>query len=244
MQLSPRQRFGFYRHLIKTLHKDDHLVLQNLLQPYIPDDAIVFDVGGHAGQFAKLFARLCPRGRVYTFEPSPYARSILQIMAGVKFIDNLYIIPFGLSDKPGTATIHTPLKKGRSMGFGLAFIGNADECAHKTMQHDIVLSTMDTIGDALSLSRLDFIKADIEGCEMLMLTGGARTIEKFKPVVMLEISDAHLKRNNHCANDVFQFFATRGYAQPLQICETTGTTQPFTLNGDVTINGDFLFIPN
>ena len=40
--------------------------------------------------------------------------------------------------------------------------------------------------DKLNLKRLDFIKIDIEGMEMEALVGGEKTINQFKPILMIE----------------------------------------------------------
>jgi len=40
--------------------------------------------------------------------------------------------------------------------------------------------------DKLNLKRLDFIKIDIEGMEMEALVGGEKTINEFKPILMIE----------------------------------------------------------
>ena len=71
---------------------------------------MVFDVGAHAGQFAKLFAGLAPRGVVYAFEPSPYALSVLKPALAFNRVRNVRIIPYGLSDMDGEAVLKTPIK--------------------------------------------------------------------------------------------------------------------------------------
>jgi FkbM family methyltransferase len=41
--------------------------------------------------------------------------------------------------------------------------------------------------DSLELSRLDFIKIDVEGMEVDVLKGAARSIEKHKPIISIEV---------------------------------------------------------
>lgn len=45
--------------------------------------------------------------------------------------------------------------------------------------------TLDAIVDQLGLEQVDFIKSDTEGSEVAALLGGARTIERFKPRMIL-----------------------------------------------------------
>ena len=48
------------------------------LWPTLKGESVVLDVGAHAGQMAKLFAGLVPRGHVYAFEPGAYALAVLR----------------------------------------------------------------------------------------------------------------------------------------------------------------------
>ncbi|MCY1543544.1 methyltransferase, FkbM family [compost metagenome] len=60
----------------------------------------------------------------------------------------------------------------------------------------IPLATLDTIVDQQNISSLDFIKIDVEGCELEVLKGSLETIKRFKPVVLLEM--------NHWCLNVFR----------------------------------------
>ena len=64
-----RQRLDWLRHLGVACFQQHHTELTPVFRPLIAPDAVVIDVGAHAGQFSKLFAGLAPQGRVYAFEP-------------------------------------------------------------------------------------------------------------------------------------------------------------------------------
>ncbi|MGH6967533.1 MAG: FkbM family methyltransferase, partial [Stellaceae bacterium] len=113
---------GFFAHVFKAVCKQHHREMLPLLAPLIQADAVVFDVGAHAGQYAKLFARLVRRGRVYALEPQSYARRILRIAIRLNRLRNVEILPLALGAAPGTATLTIPVKASGSYGFGLAHI--------------------------------------------------------------------------------------------------------------------------
>ena len=92
MKLSFAQRAGWLAHLYKASFQQHHSELVQLLKPFIPDEAVVVDVGGHAGQFAKLFAKLARGGRVYCFEPSPYALSILRPALKRRNLEQIHVL--------------------------------------------------------------------------------------------------------------------------------------------------------
>src|ERR1700722_19602393 len=118
--LSWRQLRTYAAHGFKATFKQHHQELIPLFRTYVPEDGVVFDVGAHAGQYAKLFARLVPRGTVYSFEPGLYARSILMVAMALNRISNVRIFPVGLGSSAASLNLHVPVKKSGSVGFGLA----------------------------------------------------------------------------------------------------------------------------
>jgi FkbM family methyltransferase len=242
MQLGLKQKVGRGVHLFKTLCRQHHENLAVILRAYVPHDAVVFDVGGHAGQFAKIFSALAPDGAVFTFEPASYARSILQVMAGVKSMDNLYVLPFGLGAQPDQLTLNVPIKKKGNVGYGLSFIGDnkGDAARYKSFHTErAYISTIDSMAEVLGLKRLDFIKADIEGFEFFMLQGAEKTLQKFRPALLLELSDRVLARHGQTVGEVLAWLSVRGY-DPQYLDEANAAIRPVQ-PGET--EGDFLFLP-
>src|SRR5690242_6265415 len=92
-------------HLFKAVAKQHHRELVPVFARFIPEDGVVLDVGAHAGQFAKIFARLARKGRVFAFEPGTYARSILRLALYLNRARNVAIVPMGLGEAPGLAVM-------------------------------------------------------------------------------------------------------------------------------------------
>ncbi|NIN35661.1 MAG: hypothetical protein GTO60_11480, partial [Gammaproteobacteria bacterium] len=59
---------------------------------------------------------------------------------------------------------------------------------------------------------IDFIKADIEGAELLMLKGAKETLKRYHPILMLEIQSHSTKLFGYKPEDVFDFLHEIGYA--------------------------------
>ncbi|MBS0411077.1 MAG: FkbM family methyltransferase [Proteobacteria bacterium] len=209
MRLTPRQRASWLAHLFKAVTQQHHRELVPVLAPFIAADAVVLDVGAHAGQFAKLFAAMAPRGRVYAFEPSPYARSILEPALAVGGRGRAEIVPAGLSDRPGELVLHTPIKRRGGLGFGTAHLGGAD--AAPGVDQMVPLTTLDAFAEARGLSRLDFIKMDIEGWEARALAGGRQTLARFLPFLFLEVDAAMLARAGDDPDSLFRWLGELGY---------------------------------
>src|SRR5262245_61843719 len=120
--LTWRGRATFLAHAGKAIFRQHHQELLPALQPFLPTDGVVLDVGAHAGQFAKRFAKQVPQGKVYAFEPSQYARSILTLAVRVRGLRNVEVVPAALGDGAGSAVLSTPVKAAGSVRFGLAHL--------------------------------------------------------------------------------------------------------------------------
>jgi FkbM family methyltransferase len=208
--LSMGARMGWLAHALKAATQQHHLELREPFRPYIPDDAVVFDVGAHAGQFSKLFAAMAPRGRVFAFEPSAYARSVLKPALAWNRVRNIEIVPHGLSDAEGTSVLHTPIKRRGQLGYGLAHLG-ADTGKRAVQEQTIRLTTMDRFVAERGLNRLDFIKADVEGWELNVLKGGGGTLSVFRPVLYLEVVESSLARAGATPADIWAELEPIGY---------------------------------
>lgn len=205
-----RARITYCLHLFKALARQHHEELTPLLKPYIPRDAIIVDVGAHAGQFSKLFSKMAPDGHVYAFEPGAYALSILRKVKTVHRLKNVTIAPFGLSDTAGEAVLHTPIKSSGSLGFGLSSLGTADS-QRRMHSTSIALTTLDTYFTQNPPRKIDFIKADIEGWELNMLRGGQETLRRFRPTIMIEVNNDALTLAGTSKQALEDFMASIGY---------------------------------
>lgn len=235
--LSWRQRATLGAHVFKAVCKQHHSDLLPLLRDVMPPDAIIVDVGAHAGQFTKLFSRLAPRGHVFAFEPGNYARLILSTVVRLHWRTNVTIVPAALGARAGTLILHLPLKPSGSLGFGLASLSEDQADARPVWTETVEVMTLDDFVARQGLARVDFIKADIEGWEMHMLYGAAETIRKYRPAVMLEIVPSHLQRAGNTSAEVWDFFASQGYsARPVN----NGRLGPAA--ADCQRDGDYLFV--
>ena len=210
-QLTFRQSLTYAAHLFKAVTKQHHREMRSLFARYLPPDAVVFDVGAHAGQFAKLFAGLVPRGQVYAFEPGSYARAILERMVTLRRLANVEVVPFGLSNAPGESVLSVPLKRSGSFGFGLSHFGTAQDDGRARWRETVALTTLDRFVAERGVARLDFIKADVEGWEIAMLQGAAQSLARFRPAMLLELVEAHLARAGTRPDQAWDMLLPLGY---------------------------------
>ncbi len=226
---------AFFAHLFKAVVKQHHRELLPLFRRLVPPDAVVFDVGAHAGQFTKLFARLAAEGFVFAFEPQSYARRILAAAIRLNRLKNVAVLPMALGEVAGVGQLSLPVKSSGSYGFGLANLAAA--VGGKSENEAVAIVTLDQCVAALALDRLDLVKADIEGAELLMLRGGIRTLETLRPVFYLELDPSHLARCGGTLAEAWDCLTDRGYRpyDPAPGRDTAPIAEPR--------GGDILWLP-
>lgn len=142
----------------------------------------VIDAGAFVGTHARAFSEMVGKeGMVYAFEPNPESYKYL--------CENAKLAPHS-----NISTYQIALGAQRAVGCLLADINKENLGAAKLSLDDV-----DSGGTALSieclddfaLGKVDFIKADLEGMEYLMLLGGEMTISRHYPAIFLETNDLH-----------------------------------------------------
>ncbi|KLN61571.1 hypothetical protein WH96_04240 [Kiloniella spongiae] len=211
--LTFRQRLTWLAHAWKALAFQHHTELSAPFSRYIKKDSVILDIGAHAGQFAKLFARITPNGRIISFEPGSYARSILSRVVSLHRLGNVEIKPYAVGSEKSSFTLNVPVKKSGSLGFGLSFVGDPSTVDCRILSEEISIVTLDeelTEQDG-SLPNIDFIKADIEGFELEMLRGARKIISQSHPALFIEIGTDTLNRAGGSREELFQLLKAEGY---------------------------------
>lgn len=239
MKLSLRQKLTYGSHLYKALFKSYHQPVEKLLRGYITPDSTVIDIGGHAGQFTKIFSRIASNGYVYTFEPGNYACSILQRVIKFHKLQNVEVIKKGVSDEVASKHFSVPIKRSGSVGFGTSHIRTQsdDDAGQQFIVQTIDTLTLDEFAKERDLKRIDFIKMDIEGHEMQAFYGMKSCIKNFRPIIMVELSDTYLAKFGYSKRDAFTFFEQNDY-RILALDDATGTLH------ENRHDGDYLMLPS
>lgn len=232
-----RARASYVSHAFKAAFKQHHKWMNPIFAPMLDAESVIFDIGGHSGQYAKLLAHIAKRGRVYTFEPASYSRSILNFALKVNSFDNIDVVAKGLGDAPGTLTLSTPLKSKGTFKYGLAHMGEDDRDGN-IHHEDVDMTTIDLFAKAVELQRLDFVKLDVEGWELRILKGGAETIQRYRPVMMIELVGQQLARAGDSLEDAWGLLQSWGYHQETFI--DAHTLKP----SDTPLEGDSFWMPD
>lgn len=148
--------------------------------------ATFVDVGANIGWYSVLAARAVgAQGRVLAFEPDPENIDLLLRSVTSNGFANVTALPVALSDRTGTAVLQ------RYGGSNAALF--ADDGAKGVGDHRVSCLPLDVFGDLLT--RLDVMKVDVEGAELLVLRGADTVFSRYgRPVIFLEFTPSALER--------------------------------------------------
>jgi FkbM family methyltransferase len=140
----------------------------------------VFDVGANLGYYTLLFSKLTgPKGCVHAFEPVP--RTYDKLQKNTQACKNLKLSNFAAGERRTKSEICYDSKD----------LGKASLCTspQKSESSNIVeVVPLDDYVEELDLSRLDFVKCDVEGYELHAMRGMEKTLQRFRPQLSLEVS--------------------------------------------------------
>jgi FkbM family methyltransferase len=210
-RLTFRAKVTYLAHLFKACFKQHHKELKRDFELLIPRHGIVIDVGAHAGQYAKLFAKIAADGLIIGIEPGSYAFSILKKAVRINRLKNIAIENVGVGEEDGELTLSVPVKTSGSIGFGRSHFGPAIG-PRKHLTETVPILTVDGIVARYELQDLHLLKADIEGWEMKLLRGAEKTIHRFHPAIYLELVSELLENSGDSLDGVWDFLEGHGYS--------------------------------
>ncbi|MEX2298918.1 MAG: FkbM family methyltransferase [Dongiaceae bacterium] len=148
------------------------IVLSQLLRP----GAVIVEAGSNIGAHTVPLAHIAgPSGFVYAFEPQRLSFQLLCANVALNALTNVSARCAALGRVTGTVLV-PQLRPDIEQNFG----GVAIE--HQTEGERVPVTTI----DALGLTRLNLVKADVEGMEHAVLEGGRETIGRLRPILYIE----------------------------------------------------------
>lgn len=157
------------------------------LVPYLPKGCVVVDAGAFIGDHTVFYAQHA--SKVYAFEPNPEAFECLTFNAQGMRVKSYNA---GLGSETGKAAI------ARDANAGASHLCEGDAVSIMTL-------------DSLNLAVLHFMKLDIEGYEVQALEGAGETIERCRPVMLIEVNEGALNRQGTTPDDLFDLLDLHQY---------------------------------
>lgn len=194
--------------------EDEVAGLGELVRP----GAVCVDVGAEYGLYTWVLSALAgPTGQVHSVEPLPGPARWLRTASRVLGSDNVTVHRTALAARAGHGTLSLPRRRGLPV-HGRAYLtrdadGPGPNAEFRTSRPvSTPVRTLDQLAREQGLERVEFVKADVEGAELAVLRGGARTLRRDRPALLLEIEDRHLEKYGSRPADLVRHLGEYGYA--------------------------------
>lgn len=186
---------------------------------------VYVDVGANVGHHA-LFMSV-RTSLVVAFEPSALVRERLKANMRLNGLSNIRLFPVALGDADGEAVL------------GSGFEGNSGSRSlcwtlDRNQDEVVIVRRGDSLFYQEQLPRIDILKLDAEGYEKRVLTGLRNTLDKDRPIILMELVGRSVKAGfrdeaelRSCLYPAHGLFTLRG--------GSTAQLGPFDWNGETAI---------
>ena len=194
----------------------EHITLKKY-QSMLFEGAVVFDIGANVGLFSILGSDLVGEsGQIWSFEPSKETFEALKENLKLNKCENVIASPIALADSEGVVEMVIS-KDSVTKGFEEDAFKYMDLSSDKTgveySNLDIATKrTLDAFIEEHNIKRIDVIKIDVEGAELLVFKGMEKSFKNgFLPVIVMECSERWSKRFNNTVYDTLSYLGQFGY---------------------------------
>lgn len=170
---------------------------------------VFFDIGSNVGNHALFFVKVLRATSVVVFEANPRTADILKLNIRLNNVSNTINqshLSIGLGSKIGRSTIFYPQRNN---------IGASKLVPQNTTTADEESIPVVPLDHLNIITPPDFIKIDVEGMEMDVLSGARNFINAYRPIIFVEVDTKNseafliwLSANNYQIREQYQRYSS------------------------------------
>lgn len=162
------------------LHRDSIEPELLYLNQFLDSTGVFVDVGANTGIYTlKAAKHFDSKGMVLAIEPFPDVLATLHYSVQRNGFTNVRLRNICLGDCTETRTLW--------MNFGTPNSFSLMKREASALPFSVLMVSMDHLFEWEGLDRLDYLKIDAEGAEAEILKGASQVIEKYRPIIQVEI---------------------------------------------------------
>jgi FkbM family methyltransferase len=176
------------------------------LRPFVRPGGLAIDVGANVGFFTRRFARWSqPGGAVLALEPEALNAHRLRARLRGRRLDGIVeCLEAVATDHDGIERLAVNRRHPGDHRIGVA--GDDEDDAV-----EVPAWTIDALVAARTARRVSLIKVDVQGAELRVLRGAARTIAEHRPALFIEVHEPGLATFGTSAAELVDHVAALGY---------------------------------
>ena len=151
-------------------------------------EGVCLDVGANKGEYSLALLRHT-RAQVYAIEPLPQELNTLR-QRTAPWGERCVVMPVAISDRDGRSMLRYNAGATETASLSAQI---AEQAYTYAQEIEVEVLTIDSLVQRLGLTRVDFIKIDVEGMKMACLRGARHTLAELRPrYIQLEFHWHHL----------------------------------------------------
>lgn len=155
----------------------------------LKEQSVLIDVGANFGIYSLTASKtISNQGKIFAFEPFSENFKKLSVNVALNGLSQIHLEKMAVGNEDGTAIIYYDQTE---RNLGMATLNPVDGAVNET----IPVVKLDTYVANHQIERIDFIKIDVEGSEYAAIMGMIGTLQKHKPILLVEIWDNTAKPN-------------------------------------------------
>lgn len=182
---------------------------------------VVFDIGSNVGYYTVLSGKkVNATGKVYAFEPDKENAELLKKNIKLNKLSNVTSLPQAVSNKNETISFaYDDHNKGES---SIAYIDSQ-------ASYNVEATTLDSFCNKYKIHKINVMKIDIEGAEVLALQGATEIVNKQKSLkLFIECNPSSLKHFGFSEVEFLKALDELGFRVQLIIDEATKSIFPYS----------------
>lgn len=172
------------------------------------EGATILDIGAHIGLFSTIAAKIAGQyGKIFAFEPAPATIPVLHQTIKINELEKL-IIPVNqaMGKEVGNTTFFVSDDEADNSNSLISYKED-----RKLNGVQVEVNTIDNFVMTKKLSKINFIKIDVEGAEYDTLLGGQNVFKRYKPNIIVAIHPEPIEKKGDRLEDIFDLIEQMRY---------------------------------
>jgi FkbM family methyltransferase len=159
--------------------------METLVQKCMAErEGSIIDVGVNLGQTLLKIAALNSQADYYGFEPNPVCYTYCKELLKRNKLVSFKVLPVGLSDEAAVVKLYGD----NDHASGATVVDNfRNDTKRYAVIHHVPVMRGDIVLNNEPISKINFVKIDVEGAELEVIEGLQETLLKHSPLIIMEI---------------------------------------------------------
>lgn len=203
-----------YEFLVNRKKSFEYQTMELFASLIKPGD-VILDIGANTGLYSIFYSKLVgDKGKVFAFEPDTKTYKALLNNLKLNNCTNVITHNFALSNKESKIEMVSEDTNDANLKTGDAFryIKEITDDSSSSTNNTIKAFRLDDLDLIKKEEKINFMKVDVEGAELLVFEGGKETIQNHKPKIIFELNGQVTKRFDYNPVQVLMLLNELGYS--------------------------------